>query len=117
QDQISLNRWTINAGLRFDYLKSSYPDFDVDPRRYVPVAQHFEGADVLNWKDLSPRLALAYDVFGNGKRARETAGGALGLEGAPHAIDSVGGADACLGQPDQPCLERRQPRLRRERRP
>jgi len=73
QDQISLSKLTINAGLRFDYLKSSYPDFDVDPRRYVPVAQHFEGADVLNWKDLSPRLAVAYDLFGNGKMALKAA--------------------------------------------
>ena len=73
QDQMSLNKWTINAGLRFDYLKSSYPDFDVDPRRYVPVAEHFEGADVLNWKDLSPRLAVSYDLFGTGKTALKAA--------------------------------------------
>jgi hypothetical protein len=58
QDQISLNKWTVNAGLRFDYLNSSYPAFDVAPRRYVPVAEHFEGADVLSWKDLSPRIAI-----------------------------------------------------------
>ena len=66
QDQLSLNKWTINAGLRFDYLHSSYPDFDVDPRRYVPVAEHFEGADVLSWKDLNPRIAISFDPFGTG---------------------------------------------------
>ena len=73
QDQISLNKWTINAGLRFDYLNSSYPDFDVAPRRYVPVAEHFEGADVLSWKDLSPRIAISYDPFGTGKTALKVA--------------------------------------------
>ena len=73
QDQISLNKWTINAGLRFDYLNSSYPDFDVAPRRYVPVAEHFEGADVLSWKDLSPRIAVSFDPFGTGKTALKAA--------------------------------------------
>lgn len=24
----------------------------------MPVAEHFEGADVLSWKDLSPRIAI-----------------------------------------------------------
>ena len=73
QDQISLNKWTVNAGLRFDYLNSSYPAFDVAPRRYVPVAEHFEGADVLSWKDLSPRIAISYDLFGTGKTALKAA--------------------------------------------
>ena len=73
QDQMSLNKWTINAGLRFDYLHSSYPAFDVAPRRYVPIAQHFEGADVLNWKDLSPRIAISFDPFGTGKTALKAA--------------------------------------------
>ncbi len=73
QDQISLNKWTVNAGLRFDYLNSSYPSFDVAPRRYVPVAEHFEGADVLSWKDLSPRIAISYDPFGTGKTALKAA--------------------------------------------
>ena len=73
QDQISLNKWTINAGLRFDYLHSSYPAFDVAPRRYVPVAEHFEGADVLSWKDLNPRIAVSFDPFGTGKTALKAA--------------------------------------------
>jgi hypothetical protein len=73
QDQISLNKWTINAGLRFDYLNSSYPAFDVAPRRYVPVAEHFEGADVLSWKDLNPRIAVSFDPFGTGKTALKAA--------------------------------------------
>jgi hypothetical protein len=73
QDQVSLNKWTINAGLRFDYLTSRYPAFDVAPRRYVPVAESFEGADVLGWKDLNPRIAISYDPFGTGKTALKVA--------------------------------------------
>jgi hypothetical protein len=73
QDQMSLNKWTFNGGLRFDYFKSRYPDFDVAARRYVPVDQHFEGADVLSWKDLNPRIAISYDPFGTGKTALKVA--------------------------------------------
>ena len=43
------------------------------PRRYVPVAEHFEGADVLSWKDLSPRIAISFDPFGTGKTALKVA--------------------------------------------
>jgi Carboxypeptidase regulatory-like domain len=73
QDQMSLSKWTFNVGLRYDYLHSSYPTFDVAPRRYVPVAEHFQGADVLNWKDLSPRFAVSFDPFGTGKTAFKAA--------------------------------------------
>ena len=69
QDQWTLRRWTINAGLRYDQFKSSYPASHVDPTRWLPVARDYPGADVLNWKDLSPRLGFSWDLFGNGKTA------------------------------------------------
>ena len=33
------------------------------------MARDYPGAEVLNWKDLSPRVAASYDLFGNGKTA------------------------------------------------
>ena len=73
QDQMNLNKWTINAGLRFDSFRSSYPTFDVAPAQYVPYARHYDGADILSWEDLNPRIAISYDLFGTGKTALKAA--------------------------------------------
>ena len=69
QDQWTVNRFTVNAGLRLDYFKSHYPDQRTPPTQFVPVERTFQGQEVVNWKDLNPRLGLAYDLFGNGKTA------------------------------------------------
>jgi hypothetical protein len=69
QDQLKIGQMTVNAGLRFDGFRTSYDDIHIEPVRWLPVARDYPGADVLNWKDLSPRLGLAYDLFGNGRTA------------------------------------------------
>jgi hypothetical protein len=69
QDQWTLSRITLNAGLRFDWLRSSYPDQTVPPRPFIPRSFSFPGAQVFDWKDLQPRIGVAYNLFGNGKTA------------------------------------------------
>ena len=69
QDQWSLNRVTINAGLRYDYYRQGYPDIHLPATQYVALTRDFPAADLVGWKDLSPRLGVAYNVFGNGKTA------------------------------------------------
>jgi hypothetical protein len=73
QDQANLGKWTLNLGARFDYFRSSYPTFDVAAAQYVPFDRHYEGADVLSWEDLNPRIAVSYDLFGTGKTALKAA--------------------------------------------
>ena len=55
-DQWTVNRLTLNAGLRFDYHNASVPAQHVPARRFVPAFDFEEIKDVPNWKDLSPRL-------------------------------------------------------------
>ena len=69
QDVWTVNRMTVNAGVRFDYFRNSYPDHLIPPTQWVPVERNFPGQTVVSWKDFQPRLGLVYDLSGDGKTA------------------------------------------------
>jgi hypothetical protein len=68
QDQSTLGRVTLSAGLRYDHAWSNFPEQTVGPNRFFPVPLVFPAQPgVTGYNDISPRLGLAYNVFGNGK--------------------------------------------------
>lgn len=69
QDQWQIDRLTLNLGLRFDWLKQSVPAQHFDAGTWVSARDYSAVDNVPNWKDLSPRLGLSYDLFGTGKTA------------------------------------------------
>jgi Carboxypeptidase regulatory-like domain len=69
QDQWTLNDMTLNLGLRYDFYEQGYPDIYLPPTQYVPNERRFAATTLVGWKDLSPRVGVAYDLGGNGRTA------------------------------------------------
>ncbi len=70
QDSWTINRLTLNPGLRVQWFNSEIRESQAAAGRFVP-ARFFEKQENLpNWgPDWSPRFSAAYDLFGDGKTA------------------------------------------------
>ncbi|HKE82324.1 MAG TPA: carboxypeptidase regulatory-like domain-containing protein [Vicinamibacterales bacterium] len=70
QEQWTRRRLTVGAALRFDFAKSWYEDWTVGPDRWLPTEVTFKGGDsVTGFKDFTPRMSAAFDLFGDGTTA------------------------------------------------
>ena len=69
QDQWTIDRLTLNLGVRVDHLLTSVPD-QTKPAGFFADAFSIPGVnEIPNWWDISPRVGVAYDLFGNGRTA------------------------------------------------
>jgi len=111
QDRWSLGRVTLNLGLRFDQFIGESRESAILPSRLSGGATFGECSDgtvdpgdlctgtVQNWKDISPRVGFAMDVFGNGRTAlkasyaRYVAGQAIAFANQVNPIGALTGTD------------------------
>lgn len=71
QDQLTIDRLTINGGVRYDSFRASIPQQTRPAGPYVPaIPISAIGGDALpSYNSLVPRVGAAYDLFGDGTTA------------------------------------------------
>jgi hypothetical protein len=69
QDAWTIKRFTLNLGVRFDYMNQSVPAQDAPAGTWVGARSWGAIKAVPSWKDIEPRFGLVYDLFGTGRTA------------------------------------------------
>jgi hypothetical protein len=111
QDKWAMGRVTLNLGLRFDQFIGETRETTVLPSRLSGGATFGECTDgtvdpgdlctgmVQNWKDISPRIGFAMDVFGDGRTAlkasyaRYVAGQAIAFANQVNPLNALTATD------------------------
>jgi hypothetical protein len=71
QDQWTTGRLTLQGGLRYDHMITTYPEFRTEPSRLIPTPIVITKDQIrgVNFNDISPRIGVAYDLFGSARTA------------------------------------------------
>jgi Carboxypeptidase regulatory-like domain len=69
QDSWTKNRLTMNLGARLEKFDARIKQESAAAGRFAPARSFNEVSDMPNWFDISPRLGVSYDLFGNARTA------------------------------------------------
>ncbi len=71
QDTVTFGNFAVNFGVRYDQEKSMVKNVDIQASpwlpQYMPAVQLDEFDPGVKWEVFSPRLSVAWDLFGTGK--------------------------------------------------
>jgi hypothetical protein len=73
QDIWTRDRLTLQGGIRYDRTTTSHPELRVGGTAIIPEELVIRPGEsplgYVRWNDISPRMGMAYDLFGTGKTA------------------------------------------------
>ena len=72
QDQWTRSRLTVQGGLRYEHVRSYFPEGEngvIEAHRFGPAFIFPKTTGVRGYNDITPRMGASYDLFGNGKTA------------------------------------------------
>jgi hypothetical protein len=97
QEQWTHERMTLQGAIRFDRAWSYFPEQHVGPTRFLPQGLVFpKTTGVTGFNDFTPRVGVAYDLFGDGRTALKVNAGkyleaaaALGIYSAANPVTRI----------------------------
>ena len=99
QDAWTVDRFTLNLGLRYDWFVNSIPGGSRPAGHFTPELTIAGYPDIPNWQDWNARIGVAYDLFGDGSTAVKMAAGryvaneALGISDPFNPLSPTGNLD------------------------
>jgi hypothetical protein len=96
QDQWTIKRLTITPGLRFEYISAFNPPESEPGNQFVGPRTFAATSCLPCWKDLNPRVAATYDLFGDGKMAVKASVGRYVLGSTVDQADAYSPANVAI---------------------